>query len=85
MGNRLIFLSMAAIDGKRAEKYRWLPQILGTQKDDLFPQLNHCIAAATGTDNRQKITLMNREIYIMKRGGFSLHCMVGIAHVLDFH
>lgn len=52
---------------------------------DLFPQLSHCIAAATGTDNRQKITLMNREIYIMKRGGFSLHCMVGIAHVLDFH
>lgn len=64
MENRLIFLSMAAIDGKRAEKYRWLPGILDRQKDGLFPQLNHCIAAAAGTDNCQKIAFVNREIYI---------------------
>lgn len=84
-GRKPIFLSMAAIDGERAEKYRWLPERLGRQGDELFPLQNHRIAASARTDNRQKIALMNRKIYIMERGGFSLHRMVGITHVSDFH
>lgn len=39
MENRLIFLSMAAIDEKRAEENQWLP-------DDLFPLVTHRIAAS---------------------------------------
>lgn len=39
MENRLIFLSMAAIDEKRAEENQWLP-------DDLFPLVTHRIPAA---------------------------------------
>lgn len=52
---------------------------------ELFPQRNHCIATSAGTDNSQKVTFVNREIYIMKRGRLALYCMVGIAHVVDFH
>lgn len=44
MENRLIFLSMAAIDEKRAEENQWLP-------DDLFPLVTHRIATSGRTDN----------------------------------
>lgn len=43
MENKPIFLSMAAIDGKRAEENRWLPE-------ELFPLVTHRIAAPGGTD-----------------------------------
>ncbi len=49
MENRLIFLSMAAIDEKRAEENQWLP-------DDLFPLVTHRIAAAGRTDNSSKFS-----------------------------
>lgn len=39
MENRLIFLSMAAIDENRARENRWLP-------DQLFPLVTHRIAAS---------------------------------------
>ena len=45
MENKPIFLSMAAIDGKRAEENRWLPE-------ELFPLVTHRIAAPGGTDYR---------------------------------
>lgn len=47
MENRLIFLSMAAIDENRAKENRWLP-------DQLFPLVTHRIAAAGGTDYGDK-------------------------------
>lgn len=49
MENRLIFLSMAAIDEKRAEENQWLP-------DDLFPLVTHRISTARRTDDRRKFS-----------------------------
>lgn len=44
MENKLIFLSMAAIDEKRAKENQWLP-------DNLFPLVTHRIAAAGRPDD----------------------------------
>lgn len=64
MGNKPIFLSMAAIDGERAGRYQWLPEILGRQENGLFPQQYHSIAAPTRPYDCQKIAFVNRKIYI---------------------
>ena len=48
MENKLIFLSMAAIDEKRAKENRWLP-------DNLFPLVTHRIPASRRSDNGREL------------------------------
>lgn len=59
MENRLIFLSMAAIDEKRAEENQWLP-------DDLFPLVTHRITAAGSSNYGNKFSLFHSKIYTIK-------------------
>ena len=49
MENRLIFLSMAAIDENRARENRWLP-------DQLFPLVTHRIPTSGRSDNGGKFS-----------------------------
>ena len=49
MENKLIFLSMAAIDENRARENRWLP-------DDLFPLVTHRIAASGRADDGRELS-----------------------------
>lgn len=51
MENKPIFLSMAAIDGKKAEQNQWLPK-------ELFPLRTHRIAASGRTDDRYEFSLV---------------------------
>lgn len=74
MENRLIFLSMAAIDEKRAEENQWLP-------DDMFPLVTHRIAAAGRTDDSGKFSGAQGERYIGQSFGLPVRCMVGIVDI----
>ena len=51
MVTKLIFLSMAAIDHKKAEKYQWLPS-------ELFPLLTHRIAASGRPDDGDEFSFV---------------------------
>ncbi len=51
MVTKLIFLSMAAIDHKKAEKYQWLPS-------ELFPLLTHRIAASGRPDDGDELSFV---------------------------
>lgn len=49
MENKLIFLSMAAIDEKRAKENQWLP-------DNLFPLVTHRISAPRRADHGRELS-----------------------------
>lgn len=74
MENRLIFLSMAAIDRKKAAENRWLP-------DKLFPRLTHRIAAAGGTHDRNELTGKYGKGNITKCFGFSFQIVICVIDI----
>ena len=77
MESKPIFLSMAAIDGEKAAKNRWLPE-------KLFPQLTHRIAAAGGADYRCKFSGGECERDIGQSLCLPVQCMIGITDVGQF-
>lgn len=77
MENRLIFLSMAAIDENRARENRWLP-------DQLFPLVTHRIAAAGRTDDGGESAGSKRKGNIPQCRCLSFRCMVGVIYIFQF-
>ena len=56
MENKLIFLSMAAIDEKRAKENRWLP-------DNLFPLVTHRIADGIVVETNSAILTRSSKVF----------------------
>lgn len=77
MENRLIFLSMAAIDRKKAAENRWLP-------DKLFPRLTHRIAAPGRTYNGNKFSFSEGKGDAFKRRSFPFEVVIGVMDILKF-
>lgn len=74
MENRLIFLSMAAIDEKRAEENQWLP-------DDLFPLVTHRIAASGRSDDSCEFAGRQGKCNAGQCLSFTLRCVIGIGYI----
>lgn len=68
---------MAAIDEKRAEENRWLP-------DDLFPLVTHRIAASRRSYYRGELAGGKRKRNIGQGFCFPVQCMIGITDIIQF-
>lgn len=77
MENKPIFLSMAAIDGKKAEQNQWLPK-------ELFPLRTHRIAAAGWSHDGNEFAGGNGKGDISQCCSFTFQCMVSIIDILKF-
>ena len=77
MESRPIFLSMAAIDGKKAEQNQWLPK-------ELFPLRTHRIAASRRSDYGYEFPFVQRKRYVRKSGGLSLQGVIGVMDMFEF-
>ena len=70
-----IFLSVAAIlPDENTEK--WLPE------RKLFPQLDHRISTAAGSDDRDKFALFYLKSQIRQGVGLTIQCVIGIRQVI---
>ena len=77
MENKPIFLSMAAIDGKKAEQNQWLPK-------ELFPRRTHRIATAGGAYDRYKFSFFETKRDVCKCRSFPLERVIGVVDILQF-
>lgn len=77
MENKPIFLSMAAIDGKKAEQNQWLPK-------ELFPLRTHRIAAPRRTYNSDKFSFCEGKGDASKCRGFPFEVVIGVMDILKF-
>lgn len=77
MVKKRIFLSVAAIDRERAERYRWLPSYM-------FPLLTHRIAASGRTHDGDEFAFVQCKRYVRKSGSLAVQGMVGIMDVFEF-
>lgn len=77
MGRKPIFLSMAVIDLKKAEKYQWLPA-------GMFPLLTHRIAAPRRPDDRHELPLVQGERDVSERRRLPVQSVISIMNILKF-